>query len=531
MKFPMRYKSNNKAVPRTKSATPNRNDQAGEVAAHLSSNERVLKQVCSNSSDILFRTVTLPGQTRLLLVYVDGLVNTNMLDQVVLQPMMFEGLPGDAENGGSGSLSDLLTKRLVAVAQVKPVQQIGVIVESILKGDLAMLIDGENQALLVGLQGFEKRAIEEPSAELSVRGPRDGFTEALRTNTSLIRRRIRSEKLKMESLTLGQYSKTDIVIAYLEGVASESVLKEVRQRLHRIEIDGVLESGYIEEFIEDVPLSPFPQIQNTERPDIVCSSLLEGKIAIFVDNTPFVLIAPMTFWSGLQAVEDYYERSIYTSFIRLIRFGLLNISLLLPSLFVSLTTFHQQLVPTSLLISVAAAREGVPLPTVIETLLMEFMFEGLREAGIRLPKPIGSAVSIVGALVIGQAAVQAGIVSASVVIIVATTGIASFAIPRYNLGTAVRLLRFPMLILAGVLGLYGVIAGLFLIVIHLLGLRSFGIPYMTPISPQFPENMKDVWIRAPRWSMHQRPLLSTGGNKQRVPKGQRPSPKRGRTEP
>lgn len=531
MKFPMRYKSNNKAVPRTKSATPNRNDQAGEVAAHLSSNERVLKQLFSNSSDILFRTVTLPGQTRLLLVYVDGLVNTNMLDQVVLQPMMFEGLPGDAENGGSGSLSDLLTKRLVAVAEVKPVQQIGVIVESILKGDLAMLIDGENQALLVGLQGFEKRAIEEPSAELSVRGPRDGFTEVLRTNTSLIRRRIRSEKLKMESLTLGQYSKTDIVIAYLEGIASESVLKEVRQRLHRIEIDGVLESGYIEEFIEDVPWSPFPQIQNTERPDIVCSSLLEGKIAIFVDNTPFVLIVPMTFWSGLQAVEDYYERSIYTSFIRLIRFGLLNISLLLPSLFVSLTTFHQQLVPTSLLISVAAAREGVPLPTVIETLLMEFMFEGLREAGIRLPKPIGSAVSIVGALVIGQAAVQAGIVSASVVIIVATTGIASFAIPRYNLGTAVRLLRFPMLILAGVLGLYGVIAGLFLIVIHLLGLRSFGIPYMTPISPLFAENMKDVWIRAPRWSMHQRPLLSTGGNKQRVPKGQRPSPKRGRTEP
>ncbi|WP_430144709.1 spore germination protein [Paenibacillus rhizolycopersici] len=527
----MRYKSNNKAVPRTKSAAPNRNDQAGEVAAHLSNNERVLKQVFSNSSDILFRTVTLPGQPSLLLVYVDGLVNTNMLDQVVLKPMIFEGLPGGVENGGSGSLSDVLTKRLVAVAQVKQVQQIGVIVESILKGDIAMLIDGENQALLVGLQGFEKRAIEEPSAELSVRGPRDGFTEVLRTNTSLIRRRIRSEKLKMESLNLGQFSKTDIVIAYLEGIASESVLKEVRQRLRRIEIDGVLESGYIEEFIEDVPWSPFPQIQNTERPDIVCASLLEGKIVIFVDNTPFVLIAPMTFWTGLQAVEDYYERSMYTSFIRLIRFGLLNISLLLPSLFVSLTTFHQQLVPTSLLISVAAAREGVPLPTVIETLLMEFMFEGLREAGIRLPKPIGSAVSIVGALVIGQAAVQAGIVSASVVIIVATTGIASFAIPRYNLGTAVRLLRFPMLILAGVLGLYGVITGLFLIVIHLLGLRSFGIPYMTPISPQFPENMKDVWIRAPRWSMHQRPLLSTGGNKQRVPKGQRPSPKRGRTEP
>lgn len=527
MKIPMRMKSKTKAVPKNGQGAPTRNGRRNELLAELSENLRVLQQIFSNSSDIQFRSVTVPGQARLLLVYVDGLINENLLDQVVLQPMMFEGLPGGSEK--AGSLGTFLEERLVAVAQVKPVQKIGDLVEGILKGDIAMLIDGEHRALLAGLKGFEKRAIEEPSAELSVRGPRDGFTESLRTNTSLIRRRIRSEKLKMESLTLGEYSKTDIVIAYLEGVVSNSVLEEVRKRIHRIQIDGVLESGYIEEFIEDVPWSPFPQIQNTERPDVVCSGLLEGKIGIFVDNTPFVLIAPMSLWSGLQAVEDYYERSVYTTFIRFIRFALLNISLLFPSLFVSLTTFHQQLVPTNLLISVAAAREGVPFPTVVETLLMEVMFEGLREAGIRLPKPVGSAVSIVGALVIGQAAVQAGIVSASVVIIVATTGIASFAIPRYNLGTAFRMLRFPMLILAGVLGLYGVIAGIFLIVIHLLGLRSFGIPYMAPISPQFPENMKDVWVRAPRWNMHQRPLLSISGNKQRVPSGQKPSPKRGRT--
>jgi hypothetical protein len=527
MKIPMRMKSKTKAAPKSGSDAPTRNDRGNELNAELSENERALKQIFSNSSDILFRSVTVPGQARLLLVYVDGLINENLLDQVVLQPMMFEGLPGGSEN--AGSLGTFLEERLVAVAQVKPANRISEIVAGILKGDTAILIDGENQALLAGLKGFEKRAIEEPAAELSVRGPRDGFTETLRVNTTLIRRRIRSEKLKMESLTLGEHSKTDIAIAYLEGIASNSVLEEVRKRIRRIQIDGVLESGYVEEFIEDVPWSPFPQIQNTERPDVVCASLLEGKIAIFIDNTPFVLIVPMTFWSGLQAVEDYYERSVYTTFIRFIRFALLNVSLLLPSLFVSLTTFHQQLVPTNLLISVAAAREGVPFPTVIETLLMEVMFEGLREAGIRLPKPVGSAVSIVGALVIGQAAVQAGIVSASVVIIVATTGISSFAIPRYNLGTAFRLLRFPMLILAGILGLYGVIAGMFLIVIHLLGLRSFGIPYMNPISPQFPENMKDVWIRAPRWSMHQRPVLSTGSNKHRVPEGQQPGPKRGET--
>ncbi|MGZ7442729.1 spore germination protein [Paenibacillus sp. TH7-28] len=484
------------------------------------------KQIFANCSDIVFRPVMIHGQNRLLLIYVDGLVNANALEQVVLKLMMPEGVPGGIEN--AESLGAIIEEQLVAISRIRVVHQISEIVDGILKANIAVLTDGETKAWLADLEGAEKRAIEEPSAELSVRGPRDGFTETLRINTSLIRKRIRSEKLKMESLNIGEFTRTDIVIAYIEGVVSDSVLKEVRRRIQRIEIDGVLESGYIEEFIEDAPWSPFPQIQNTERPDIVSASLLEGKVAILVDNTPFVLIVPMTFWSGLQAVEDYYERSVYTTFIRLIRYFLLNISLLLPSLFVSLSTFHQQLIPTNLLISIAAAREGVPFPTVIETLLMELMFEGLREAGIRLPKPIGSAVSIVGALVIGQAAVQAGIVSATVVIIVATTGISSFVIPRYNLGTAYRMLRFPILILAGVLGLYGVIAGIFIIAIHLLGLRSFGVPYMSPMAPQISGNLKDVFIRTPRWSMPRRPLLNSGPNKKRVPEGRRPSPRRGR---
>jgi len=530
MKIPFRYRSKHKEVPRKlpNSAMPNTpapNDLTGALNPVLEVNEQRLKHIF-NSSDLRFLTISVPGQSRVLLVYIDGLVDKDPLDQAIMQPLQAEMQP---ESGGQQnvSLGALLEVRLGAVAEVKRVQKLSDLVEGVLKGNAALLVDGENQAVLAGFQGTEQRTIEEPSAELSVRGPRDGFTEDVRTNTSLIRRRIRSEKLKIESLTLGELTKTDIVIAYMDGIAKESVLEEVRRRLRQIEIDGVLESGYIEEFIEDVPWSPFPQIQNTERPDVVCSSLLEGKVAILVDNTPFVLIAPMTFWSGLQAVEDYYERTIYTTGLRWIRFALMNVSLLLPSLFVALTTYHQQLIPTNLLISIAAAREGVPFPTVIETLLMEFMFEGLREAGIRLPKPIGSAISIVGALVIGQAAVQAGIVSASVVIIVATTGISSFAIPRYNLGTAFRLLRFPMLILAGILGLYGVIAGIFLILIHLLGLRSFGVPYLEPVSPSNFENLKDVWVRAPRWSMYRRPVLSNGGNSRRMSGGRRPGPKRG----
>ncbi|WAH44640.1 spore germination protein [Alicyclobacillus fastidiosus] len=491
-------------------------------------NERVLRELFQNCSDVVFRPIIVHGEIKMLLVYVDGLVDTKVLDQVVLKPMMFEGMPDGLEN--VASVAQIVQEQLIALAQIKTVHKVSEVVGGVLKSNLAILTDGDGAALLADLKGFEKRSVEEPVAEISLRGPRDGFTETLRVNTTLVRRRIRSPKLKMESLTVGNLSQTDVVIAYIEGIVQTSVLDEVRKRVQRIQMDSVLESGYIEEFIEDQPFSPFPTVQHTERPDVVCASILEGKVAIFVDNTPFVLIVPFTFWSGLQAAEDYYERSVYTTFVRFLRLILLNVALFFPSLFVAATTFHPQLIPTSLLISIAAAREGVPFPAVIEALLMEFMFEGLREAGIRLPRAVGSAVSIVGALVIGQAAVQAGIISAPIVIVVATTGIASFAIPRYNLGIAYRMLRFPLLLMAGTMGLYGIAFATLIIFIHLVNLRSFGIPYLTPVAPQIPGNLKDVFWRAPRWSMTHRPALISGGYKKRVPEGQKPSPNSGKND-
>lgn len=501
-------------------------DRPVEFSSELAINEKLIREIFHKCSDIIYRSIRTKPEC--LIIYADGLIDTKTLDKAVLTPILSEEAPGGAN--GTPISGQIILDRLVALSQIKMVSAVNEVTDGILKANIAILVDGESKAIVADLKGFEKRGIEEPAAEISVRGPRDGFTETLRINTSLIRRRIRSPKLRMESITIGQVSQTDVVIVYIDGIVSDTVLKEVRNRIDRIVMDGVLESGFIEEFIEDAPWSPFPQIQNTERPDIVCASLLEGKVAILVDNTPFVLIVPMTFWTGLQAVEDYYERSIYTTFIRFVRYSLFNIALLLPSLYVALSTFHQQLIPTNLLISIANSREGVPFPTFVETLLMEFMFEGLREAGIRMPKAVGSAVSIVGALVIGQAAVQAGIVSAPVVIIVATTGIASFAIPRYNFGTAYRLLRFPMLILAGMLGLYGIISGLFFLMIHLLGLRSFGVPYLSPVVPKLPQSLKDVFVRAPRWSMTRRSAFSSGANKTRIPEGQQPSSKRGKAD-
>nr|WP_304217298.1 spore germination protein [Fredinandcohnia onubensis] len=486
------------------------------ISSDLSANESFLRDVFHQCSDVVFRVVPINDKTKILFVYIDGLCDTKPLDEMMLNPVR-----SSEKKCEVFILEEFVENRLRQVAQIKSTKNVNELIDGILTANVAILIEGETIALLADLKGFEKRSIEEPSSESVIRGPRDGFTETIRVNTSLIRRRIRSPRLKIESFTIGKLSKTDVAIVYIEKIASDSVIKEVRKRLESIEIDGVIETGFIEEFVEDFPFSPFPQVQNTERPDIVCGSLLEGKVSILVDNTPFVLIVPMTFWSGLQAAEDYYERFIYVTFIRWIRYILFNISLLLPSIYVAVITFHPQLIPTNLLISIASAREDVPFPVLFEAIMMELMFEALREAGIRLPKSIGSAVSIVGALVIGEAAVQAGIISAPMVIVVAATGIASFAVPRYNFGTAYRLLRFPILILAGLFGLYGVILGMIAILIHLVHLRSFGVPYLSPIAPQNPKYLKDVLVRAPRWSMHRRPIMVAGQDKTRIPEGRR----------
>ncbi|GHI01317.1 spore germination protein [Neobacillus kokaensis] len=499
--------------------------QRKQLTPDLKTNEQILKDLFINCSDFTSRPIYVNGELKILLFYIEGLTDTKTLDITVLKPLIFQGLPDGLNK--VGTLGQMIEQELFAATPVKKAPEMEKVVNSILKGGLAVLIDGEAQALILEMGGAEQRNVEEPGTEVAIRGPRDSFTESLRTNTSLIRKRIRSTRLKLESLTVGELSQTDIIIAYIEGIAPNTLIQEVRERLKRIEIDGVLESEFIEEFIEDVPFTPFPQIQNTERPDIVTANLLEGRVAILVDNTPFVLIIPMTFWNGFQAVEDYYERFMYTSFIRFIRFIMFNTAMYLPSIYVALTTYHPKLIPTTLLISVAAAREGVPFPAIIEALIMEVVFEGLREAGIRLPKAVGSAVSIVGALVIGQAAVQAGIVSAPMVIVVATTGIASFAIPRYNLGTALRMVRFPMLLLAGIFGLYGIVIGFIALIIHLVNLRSFGVPYFTPIAPQIPTDIKDVLMRSPRWTNRFGPLFTFGRNKQRIPPGQVPGPQKG----
>ncbi|MFJ7755617.1 spore germination protein [Peribacillus muralis] len=489
----------------------------------FSRNVETFRSIYDKCSDVMYRPFLLFGKTQAMIIYIEGLSDIGGMEENVLSPLMQD------MTVASQPLHEILEHKL-PVSKMKRVKTIADCIESISTGNPLLLYDGEGDGFSLGLSKWEKRAIEEPVAEGGIRGSREGFNESLVVNTSQLRRIIKSPALKIQSMKLGEYTKTTVAIAYIDGVVDRSLITEITARLERIKMDGILESGYIEEMIEDNPYSPFPQIMSTERPDVASSALLEGRALILVEGTPFTLIAPISFFSLLQSQEDYYQRYMVGTVIRWLRYVFMVLSLLLPSLYVAILTFHAEAVPTALLLSMAASREAVPFPAIVEALIMEITFEALREAGVRLPKQIGSAVSIVGALVIGQASVQAGLVSAPMVIVVAITGISSFMMPRYIAGIAIRMLRFPMMLLAGTLGLLGVMMGVIAIAIHLCNLRSFGVPYLSPLAPMKSWELKDMLWRAPWWMMDSRPRLTGEANLYRESPEQGPKPNRGSEE-
>ncbi len=495
------------------------------LSGNLLKDVQQLKRIFDRSSDIVYREFLIGHIQKAALFFVDGLVNTKIIDEGVMKPLMDYGnRMSPPSRIQLKEMEKLLQEQVISTAQIRRGKNIQEIVDHMLSGDTVLLVEGSETALFISAKEWDKRAVEEPATEAVIRGPREGFTENLRTNTSLIRRRLKTHQLKMEALKVGRLSQTDIVITYLDGIVDDALVTEVRDRISRIDIDAILESGYIEELIEDDPYSIFPQVQNTERPDKVVGHLLEGKVGIIIDNTPFALIAPITFFEMMQASEDYYQRYIVSTAVRWLRYMFVLTALLLPSLYIAVLTFHQEMLPETLLLSIAASREPVPFPAVIEALLMEITFEGLREAGVRLPRPVGQAVSIVGALVIGQAAVQAGLVSAPMVIVVSITGIASFTFPSFSQSIAIRLLRFPMMFFAGTLGLYGVLLGMLILLIHMARLSSFGVPYLSPLAPLQFSDLKDVLVRVPWWGMIERPKQTGKTNPQRMKKGLRPRP-------
>lgn len=476
----------------------------------LDENMRRLKERLKDCDDIVYKEfrVGVEQDLKFLLVYVDGMSSRDMLNDAVLNALMVHAreVPPEAKEPGE-ELYKLVRYGGLPASELADKDNLEDAILAILIGDAVLFIDTTEKCIIIGAKGWPMRGVSEPNTEALIRGPRDGFTETFRTNTALVRRRIRDSRLKLKQLRVGKRSFTDIGVMYIEDIVSPELLEEVFRRISTIDIDAIIESGYIEQLIEDNYMSPFPQISVTERPDEVAASLYEGRVAILVDNSPFALIVPTTLNSLFQSPEDYYDRWYVASILRFIRYMASILSLVLPSSYIAVTSFHPGILPEKLVISMAAAREGIPFPVLIEAFIMEVTFELLREAGLRLPVPIGSAIGIVGGIVIGSAAVEAGIVSPIMVIIVAITAISSFSIPNYSLSVGFRMLRFFLMILAGILGLYGIMLGVLLILSHLVKLKSFGIPYMSPYVSFEGSDFKDTIVRVPTFLMIRRPIL------------------------
>lgn len=484
-----------------------------KLSAGLARNLAQLRNIFNDSSDIQIRQFKLGGKTEAALFFVAGLVDKKIIHESILHSLMYDSRL--VYNGNSLARENIvdIQQVMLSVGEIKHTAAVNELVHSILSGYAGLLIDGYTQALLINAKGWETRSVQEPVTEAVVRGPREGFTETIGTNTALLRRKIKSPNLIIETMVLGERTRTDIALGYIKGIVNPALITEIKRRLKRINIDAILESGYIEQFIEDNPFSPFPTIANSEKPDVVAAKILEGRVAILVDGTPIVLTAPMLFVESFQSPEDYYSRPYYVSIVRALRFLAFTVSILGPPVYVALSTFHQELIPTALLITMAAAREGTPFPAVVEAIGMGMVFEILREAGIRLPRPVGQAISIVGALVVGEAAVSAGIITSTMVIVVAFTAISSFVVPAQ--ADVQSLLRIFLVIAAGFIGAYGIGIGLLIILIHLCEIRSFGIPYFSPLAPTIPGDLKDVFVRAPLWAMFKRPESLGPTNNQR----------------
>ena len=478
----------------------------------MNSNIKELKNIFKGCDDVIFK-IFKAGIKPCCLIYTDNIIHNETVRESILTDLMhkFEG----------ESAADIALKG-ITVGDVKEEGDINNVVSAVLWGDSVVLTEGYKKAFVISTKGWPTRGIPKVETEMTVYGPKDAFTEAGSINTVLIRRRIRDASLKVRRMRCGRRSKTDIAVMYLEDVARGDIVNDVINKIKALDIDMIIDSGYLQQMIEKNSISPFPQMQLTERPDKAAASIYEGRIVIVVDNSPFVIIVPSTFNVFFQAAEDYYERWEIVSFLRLLRYIAAGVATLLPGLYIALTLFHANMIPTSLALKAAAGRGNVPFPSLVELLIMEFAFELLREAGVRLPSPVSSAIGIVGGIIIGQSAVEAGIVGPMVVIVVALSGICSFVVPNTAMVSALRLVKYIVIILSAFFGMLGFWIGVIFVIGHLCSLESFNFPYLYPfcgVDDDDYTDYKDSVIRRPIYKMIKRPVFAKNSQKIRMRKG------------
>lgn len=479
------------------------------ISKKLDENIKVVQSLFEKSGDIVNKTFSLQRgkeKLRIYLIYIDGLTDGEVVERTVLHPLMYEWRRKEETRPFQAFFEEEIES--VDITENETMDEA---IAAVLKGDSVIFVDGYDKVIILSSKSFPLRGVEQAPSEQGTRGPRDGFNENIRTSTALLRRRIKDPKFKIVQNQTGQRSRSEYAICYMEGLARPELVEKVQKRMESFEIDGLLDSGMLEHLLAGKWYSLFPLCQSTERPDKAASALLEGRIVIILDNSPEVLIVPVTFPMFFQAADDYYNQWWVASFARILRFVALLIAIGLPGFYVAVTCYHTEVLPTDLLLAISAARTTVTFPVLVEVILMELLFELLREAGIRLPGQMGNTIGVVGGLIVGQSAVDAHLVSTIVVIVVALAAIASFCIPNEEFSSAFRLLKFFLIIMGGIWGFYGFLIGMLILAIHLANLESFGVPYMLPavnggIGDY--DHMKDYVLRFPIRTMKKRPLFT-----------------------
>ncbi len=480
-----------------------------KLAISLDENIQLFKKLFSNDQTLMYRTFQNKqlAAAKCCILYFDGMVNTEIINENIIQSILNADLTKDISDL---NLLEELRYKVIVANNVELSDDLDQIAVSMFSGDTVLVVDKYDKAIIINTKGWQTRSVSEPESAKVVRGPREGFTESIMINISLVRRRVKSRELKFKFREIGERTRTKTCICYIDDIVSKDILKELEGRLDEINIDGILDSGYIQELIRDAPFSPFETVGYTERPDVVAGKILEGRIAIFVDNSPIVLTVPFVLAESIQSNEDYYNNYIFSSINRMFRAMSLIMAVSVPAVFTAIVTFHQEMLPTPLLLSISASRQGVPIPTIVSIFIMLIIFDILREVGTRMPVPIGQAVNIVGTLVLGQAAVEAKLVSAPIVIITALTGIVTLM--NVNLIGSTIVVRFSLLFAVFFLGIYGFIFGFIAYTLHLMSLRSFGVPYCLNIASVKNHNGQDIFVRAPWWTMTLRPKIIAARN-------------------
>ncbi len=477
------------------------------------------------SNDVIIREFDLTARNRqykAFLLFIDGMVDTDLINNYVLKPLMMKNTSNSFDGNQTHILSEAVTNN-ITVRKVKKFDIVSYISNCLLpqnslkkesefnnifagvnSGNCALFIDTLDIAFNIDVKGFKQRSIDSPNNEIVIKGPQEAFVENMRTNTSLLRRGVNTENLVIENIPVGKISKTNCSVCYIANIANSDLVAEVKYRINNLGIDSLLSSGQLEQLIEETNKYSIPQILSTERPDKACKYLFEGRIIVLVNGNPYCLIMPATLIDFVSSPEDTNLKFQFANFLKFLRLIAMFITLLLPAFYIAITNFHQELIPTELLFSILASRENVPFPIIFEILVMEISFELIREAGLRVPSPIGPTIGIVGALVLGQAAVSANIVSPILIIIVAITGIASFAIPDFSFGFHLRIMRFVFLILSFFSGFLGIGICIFVYTTVLCSLKSFGVPYMVPFAPKTKVNGNGYFI-SPIWKSEKRP--------------------------